>query len=154
MQLFTTDRHGINICGLMGQNIHEHVDSDNFNILKVTKTWWLSQVEPWTHLILKFKRKSSPNTYNQAQTMQSIVFQCNCHLYFWQNDWALLHAIVTTQGRNGYLQQRKLTLKMKIPPLLVQGVKPVILWWWSSYTPTILLRPSLTCPSTRAVSGR
>ena len=49
------------------------------------------------------------------------------HLHFWQNDRYLLRATAVTRGWNGYRnesQRRKLTLKKKILPPLLQGFEP------------------------------
>ena len=56
-----------------------------------------------------------------------VYLAVTCHLHFWQNDRDLLRATAVTRGWNGYRNKskhKKLTLRKKILPSLLQGFKP------------------------------
>ena len=95
----------------------------------------------WCHMKLLPSQRVLCTPYNHAPChfMQSHIrkmYAClavTCHLHFWQNDRGLLHATAVTRGWNGYRnksQHRKLTLKKKILPPLLQGFEPTTFWSW------------------------
>ena len=97
---------------------------------------YLQRWHGWCHMKLLLSVQVLCTPYNHAphHFMQSHirkVYAClvvTCHLYFWQNDWDLLHATVVTQGWNGYqskIQHRKLTPEKKILLLFLLGFEPI-----------------------------
>ena len=62
-----------------------------------------------------------------------VCLAVTCHLPFSQIDQDMLCATAVMQGWNGYwllCQLRKLTLKKKILPPLLPGLKPMTFWSW------------------------
>ena len=87
----------------------------------------------WCHMkLLPFQRvlctpyNHAPCHFMQIRKVHAYL-AVTFHLHCWQHDRVLLRATAVTRGWNGYRnksQHRKLTLKKKILPPLLQGFEP------------------------------
>ena len=98
-----------------------------------TEVVYLQCWHGWCHIKLLPSWSILCTPYNHALSLYAkpskvhVRFAVTCHLYFWQNDQAVLRATTVIWGWNGYRnksQHRKLTLEKNFFPVLLQGLEP------------------------------
>ena len=83
----------------------------NITLYARVSPWWLNQLRrlwpnvPWLvacELVSRGGSQTMPRQHCQpiSDFVGSRVYEClTCHLYFWQNDWGLLHAIAVANKK-------------------------------------------------------